>query len=66
MIYLGILALIILGIDTYLNEKEDLDKLYLWMKRAAGYLKAKLRSQKRRKIEKTIRRGAIWQSKLGK
>jgi len=66
MIYLGILALIILGIDTYLNEKEDFDKLYLWIKRAAGYLKAKLRSQKRRNIEKTIRRSAIWQSKLGK
>ena len=66
MIYLGILALIILGIDTYLNEKEDLDKLYLWIKRIAGYLKAKLRSQERKNIKKTIRGSAIWQSQLKK
>jgi len=66
MIYLGILALIILGIDTYLNEKEDIDKLYLWIKRTAGSLKAKLRSRKGKNIEGTIRRSAIWQSKLGK
>ena len=66
MIYIGILALIILGIDTYLNEKEDLDELCLWIKRTAGSLKAKLRSQKRRNIEKTIRGSAIWQSQLKK
>ena len=66
MIYIGILALIILGIDIYLNDKDDLNELYLWMKRTAGYLKAKLRSQKRESVEGTIRRSAIWQSKLGK
>ena len=66
MIYIGILALIILGIDIYLNDKEDLIKLYLWMKRIAGSLKAKLRSQKRRNIDETIRGGAIWQSRLKK
>ena len=66
MIYIGILALIILGIDIYLNDKDDLNELYLWMKRTAGYLKAKLRSQKGKNIDETIRRSAIWQSKLGK
>lgn len=66
MIYLGILALIILGIDIYLNDQEDLAELCLWIKRTAGSLKAKLRSQKRKNIEKTIRRSAIWQSQLKK
>ena len=66
MICLGILALIILGIDIYLNDKEDLAKLYLWMKQTAGSLKAKLRSQKRRNIEGTIKGIAIWQPKSGK
>ena len=66
MICIGILALIILGIDIYLNDKDDLNELYLWMKRTAGSLKAKLRSQKGKNIDETIRRSAIWQSKLGK
>ena len=66
MIYLGILALVILGIDIYLNDREDLAKLCLWIKRTAGSLKAKLRSQKRKNIEKTIRGSAIWQSQLKK
>ena len=66
MICIGILALIFLGIDIYLNDKEDLAKLYLWMKQTAGSLKAKLRSQKGKNIDETIRRSAIWQSKLGK
>ena len=66
MICIGILALIILGIDIYLNDKEDLDALCLWMKRTAGSLKAKLRSQKRGNVKETIKGSAIWQSKLEK
>jgi len=66
MICIGILALIILGIDIYLNDQEDLAELCLWIKRTTGSLKAKLRSQKRENIEKTIKRSAIWQSKLEK
>ena len=66
MICIGILALIILGIDIYLNDKDDLNKLYLWMKQTAESLKAKLRSQKGKNIDETIRRSAIWQSQLKK
>ena len=66
MICIGILALIILGIDIYLNDKDDLNKLYLWMKQTAESLKAKLRSRKKESVEGTMRRSAIWQSQLKK
>ena len=66
MIYLGILALIILGIDIYLNDREDLAKLCLWIKRTAGSLKAKLRSQERKNIKKTIKGSKTWQYQLRK
>ena len=51
MICIGILALIFLGIDIYLNDKDDLNELYLLMKRTTGSLKAKLRSQKGKNID---------------